>query len=222
MNFGLGTAFSKGPGSTFLKVRVQVQVGFIKCVLRCFFNLLISILSRGGSKAPVGTTIDFFVTTANDSQLRTIVTKSFILDATYFLDTPLITSFPKDLHTLCFIVRTVLYRELAWCQYADQFSKLHAFRAFAPYVPSCPTRLRALRTFVPYAPSRLTYLRTLRVFAPYVPYSRALPTPLSRALHALFVHVEIVLGWIFSPAKTSKNSKELFQELLKELLIVLF
>ena len=113
MNFGLGTAFSKGPGSTFLKVRVQVQVGFIKCVLRCFFNLLISISSRGGSKTPVGTTIDFFVTTANDSQLRTIVTKSFILDATYFLDTPLFTSFPKDLHTLCFIVRTVLYRELA-------------------------------------------------------------------------------------------------------------
>ena len=93
------------------------------------------------------------------------------------------------------------------------------------YMPSAPSRLtclRALRTFVPYAPSRLTYLRTLRVFAPYVPYSRTLPTRLSRALRALFVHVEIVLGWIFSPAKTSKNSKELFQELLKELLIVLF
>ena len=72
-----------------------------------------------------------------------------------------------------------------------------------PYVSSCLTRFRALRT-----------LFTRFLYAPSAYFSRA--------LRALFVHVKIVLGWIFSPAKTSKNSKELLEELLKELLAVLF
>ena len=50
------------------------------------------------------------------------------------------------------------------------------------------TKLRASRA-----------LRALRAFPPYVPYSRALPT---RFACLIFLPVKIVLGWIFSPAKT--------------------
>ena len=76
----------------------------------------------------------------------------------------------------------------------------------------------------PYVPSRYTCCRALRAFTLYAPYSWALPTRLLRTFHALralFEHVKIALGWNFSPAKTSKNPKELFQKLLKELLTVL-
>ena len=85
------------------------------------------------------------------------------------------------------------------------------------YLPLCLRALRALRAFVL---SCLTRLRALRALFRRLTYAPCVY--LSRALRALFVHVKIVLGWIFSPAKTSKNSKELFEELLKELLAVLF
>ena len=52
------------------------------------------------------------------------------------------------------------------------------------YVSHAPSRLRALRAFVS---SRLPCFTN----APYL-----------RALRALFVRVKIVLGWIWSPAKT--------------------
>ena len=66
-------------------------------------------------------------------------------------------------------------------------------------MPSTPPHLRALFT-------RPTYAACVYF---------------SRALRALFVHVKIVLGWIFSPAITSKISKELFQESSKEPVTVL-
>ena len=43
----------------------------------------------GGSRAPFGTKIDFFVITANNSQLLTEFTKNFILEATDVPDPPL-------------------------------------------------------------------------------------------------------------------------------------
>ena len=90
-------------------------------------------------------------------------------------------------------------------------------------MPSAPSRLTCLRAFAPYVfyvPSCLTHLRALRALFTRLTYAPCVY--FSRASRALFVHVKTVLGWIFSPAKTSKNSKELFQELLKELLTVLF
>ena len=48
--------------------------------------MLISISSRGRSRTPVETKIDFFVTTANGFQPLTVATKNFILDATDVLN----------------------------------------------------------------------------------------------------------------------------------------
>ena len=53
------------------------------------FNLLILLSSRGRSRTPLGTKIDFFVTTANYSEPLTVVTKNFILRAADVLDPPL-------------------------------------------------------------------------------------------------------------------------------------
>ena len=58
-----------------------------------------------------------------------------------------------------------------------EFAKLHASRAFMPLRLRC---LWALLTYLTDAPC----------------------TSFSRALRTLFVHVKIVLGWIFSPSKT--------------------
>ena len=64
-----------------------------------------------------------------------------------------------------------------------EFAKLHALRAFVPYVPS---RLTRLRTFAPYAPSSLTCLRALRAlitrFARLICY---LPVLLNRDIKSL-------------------------------------
>ena len=54
------------------------------------FNLLILISSRGRSRAPLGTKIDFFVTTSSDSPSLTVVTKNFILEPADVLDPPLL------------------------------------------------------------------------------------------------------------------------------------
>ena len=63
----------------------------------------------------------------------------------------------------------------------------HALRAFVSSGFTCLTSLCALHAFVPHVPLLLTSL----THAPYL-----------RALHALFVRVKIVLGWICSPAKS--------------------
>ena len=70
---------------------------------------------------------------------------------------------------------------------------------YVPHAPSrltCLTCLRALRIFAPYVHSCLTRLRALRALL-----TRFTLAPWA-SLRALFVHVKIVLGWIFSPAKT--------------------
>ena len=55
----------------------------------CLFNLLILISSSGRSRVALGTKTDFYVTTGNDSQSLTVVTKNFILETADVLDPPL-------------------------------------------------------------------------------------------------------------------------------------
>ena len=45
--------------------------------------------SRDRSRTPLGTKVNFFVITTNDSQPLTVVTKNFILEAADVLDLPL-------------------------------------------------------------------------------------------------------------------------------------
>ena len=52
----------------------------------CLFNLLASVSSRGVSRTPARTKIDFFETTSNDSQSLTVITKNCILDAAEIQD----------------------------------------------------------------------------------------------------------------------------------------
>ena len=96
----------------------------------CLFNLLASVSSRGVSRTPAGTKIDFFETTSNDYQSLTVITKSCILDATDIQDLTLSriqykdvksvgASAPIRLWILCFNcakyhnnVRTALCRNL--------------------------------------------------------------------------------------------------------------
>ena len=50
------------------------------------FNLLILISHRGKSRTPKATKVEIFVSLINDSQLSTVFTKNFVLDATGVLD----------------------------------------------------------------------------------------------------------------------------------------
>ena len=54
----------------------------------CLVIILVSVnlLIRGGFKTPKVTKIEIFVSTINDSQSSTVVTKNFVLDATNVLD----------------------------------------------------------------------------------------------------------------------------------------
>ena len=50
-------------------------------------HLLILVSHRGESRTPKTTKMEIFVSTINDSQLLTVVTKNFVLDAIRGLDT---------------------------------------------------------------------------------------------------------------------------------------
>ena len=52
----------------------------------CLFNLLFLISHRGESRTPKATKMEILVSKINDSQLLTVVTKNFVLDATGVLD----------------------------------------------------------------------------------------------------------------------------------------
>ena len=52
----------------------------------CIFNLLILISHRSKRRKPRATKMEIFVSTIHDSQLLTVVTKNFVLDATGVLD----------------------------------------------------------------------------------------------------------------------------------------
>ena len=53
----------------------------------CFlFNLLILISHRGESRTPKATKMEILVSTVNNSQPLTVVTKNFVVDATGVLD----------------------------------------------------------------------------------------------------------------------------------------
>ena len=95
--------------------------------------MLISISSRGGSGTHVGTNIDLFVTTANDSQPLTAVTKNFILDATDVLDPPLSRLQSEAVARRCSVRKGVLrnfakkFTEKHLCQ-SLVFNKVAGFR----------------------------------------------------------------------------------------------
>ena len=110
--------FSTGPSIFVLNIYLSCKEIFSLVKFssrnRCFFNFLISVSRRGGSRTPVETKIEFFVTTTNESKALTVITKNFILDATVVLDPPLSRlqydrryispsqCFHQALHPLCF------------------------------------------------------------------------------------------------------------------------
>ena len=71
------------PKNFILDAKLQVNIYLVRFSST---DMALSISSRCVSRTLLGTKIDYFVTTANDSQPLTVVPKNFILDATDALD----------------------------------------------------------------------------------------------------------------------------------------